>query len=113
MPIKKRSKKDKKVTVKKTVRKAARKLAAKKAAVVKPIGRVTHFYSHIKVAVVKFSKAVRKGTPVRFHGATTDFKQKLDSMQYEHEPLATAPKGKQVGVKVRSRVREGDQIFPE
>ncbi|OGY98775.1 MAG: hypothetical protein A2855_00630 [Candidatus Liptonbacteria bacterium RIFCSPHIGHO2_01_FULL_57_28] len=83
----------------------------KKPADPKPIGRVTHFYTEIKVAVIKFSKPVKKGTAVQIKGATTDFSQKLDSMQYDHKPLATAPKGKQVGVKVKKRVREGDQVY--
>lgn len=79
----------------------------------KPIGRVTHFYGGIKVAVVKFSADIKKGTPVRFEGATTKFSQKLDSMQYEHASLAKAPKGKKIGVKVKSRVREGDKVYTE
>jgi putative protease len=79
----------------------------------KPIGRVTHFYGGIKVAVVKFSKATKKGATVRFRGATTDFKQKLASMQYDHKTVASAPKGKEVGIKVSKRVREGDKVYPE
>lgn len=85
----------------------------KTAKAVKPIGTVTHFYGDIKVAVIKFSKPVAAGTPVRFEGATTKFSQKLDSMQYEHESLSKAPKGKLIGVKVKSRVRAGDKVFAE
>lgn len=101
-----------KKVVRKTVKKAAsKKTVAKKTTTPKAVGRVTHFYREIKVAVVKFSKPIKQGTEVSFRGATTDFKQKLDSMQYDHKALATAPKGKQVGVKVKSRVREGDQVY--
>lgn len=92
-------------------KKTVKKMAPKKPAMPKPVGRVTHFYREIKVAVVKFSKPVKQGTEVSFRGATTDFKQKLDSMQYDHKAVAKAPKGKQVGVKVKSRVREGDQVY--
>jgi hypothetical protein len=100
---------------KKAVRKATPKAApkGKKAAVLKPIGKVTHFFREIKVAIVKFSKPVKKGTTVRFRGATTDFAQKLESLQYEHKVIATAPKGKQIGIKVKKRVREGDKVYPE
>ena len=101
-----------KKAVKKVRKPAARKKVTKKKSFgPKPIGQVTHFYREIKVAVVKFSKSVKQGTPVLFKGATTDFSQKLDSMQYDHKAVAKAPKGKQVGVKVRSRVREGDQVY--
>lgn len=79
----------------------------------KPIGVVTHFYNHIKVAIVKFKKPVRVGTNVRFRGATTDFTQALQSLQYDHKPIALAPRAKQIGVKVLKRVREGDGVFVE
>jgi hypothetical protein len=34
-------------------------------------------------------------------------------MQYNHQPIKIAKKGKEVGVKVNDRVREGDQVFEE
>lgn len=98
---------------KKAVSKKAvsKKAGSKKSATPKAIGRVAHFYGGIKVAIVRFSKPMKQGTEVRFRGSTTDFSQKLDSMQYDHKAVATAPKGKQIGVKVKSRVREGDQVY--
>lgn len=110
MAIKKRSKKIKKA-VKRPAAKKAKKKPAKRA-VLKPVGKVTHFYGGIKVAIVKFSKPVRQGTEVTFKGATTEFSQKLDSMQYDHEAVKVAAKGKQTGVKVKKRVREGDLVYP-
>jgi len=50
------------------------------------------------------------GTVLYFKGATTDFKHPVKSMQYNHEPVAVAPKGKQIGIKVPKRVREGDNV---
>ena len=79
----------------------------------RPIGRVTHFYGGIKVAIVKFKQDIRKNTKVRFKGATTDFAQSLDSMQYDHKAIAKAPKGKLIGIKVKKRVREGDDVYAE
>lgn len=79
----------------------------------KPVGRVTHYFRKIKVAIVKFSKPVRAGALLYFRGATTDFKQEAESLQYNHKPLRTAPKGKQVGIKVLKRVREGDKVYVE
>lgn len=104
-----------KKTAKRTAKKAvpkkssAKNLAKKKEEV---LGVVTHFYGHIKVAVVRARKPIRTGTKIRFRGATTDFVQPIASMQYDHKPIATAPKGKQVGMKVKSRVREGDKLYP-
>ena len=87
-----------------------KKTRAKKAP--KPIGAVTHFYNKIGVAIVKFNKAVPAGTKLAFKGATTDFQEVVESMQYNHEPIAKAPKGKLVGIKVKKSVREGDAVYP-
>lgn len=78
---------------------------------VKPIGTVTHYYGGIGVAIVKFSKPVPRGTKVNFSGATTNFSQALDSMQFDHREIESAPKGKEVGVKVGEKVREGDEVY--
>ncbi len=88
---------------------AAKKPKAPKAA--KPIGMVTHFYSNIGVAIVKFKKEVGVGARVHFKGVTTDFDETITSMQYDHKPIETAPKGKEIGIKVKDKVREGDEVF--
>lgn len=77
----------------------------------KPIGVVTHFYSNLGVAIVKFTKAVPVGTKVKFKGATTDFEETVQSMQYDHKPIESAKKGQEVGIKVVSKVREGDEVY--
>ena len=77
----------------------------------KPIGEVVHFFNNINVAVVKFNRKVEAGIEVHFSGATTDFKQKLDSMQFDHKEVKEAAKGKEVGVKVKDRVRSGDDVY--
>jgi len=70
----------------------------KKSTIPKPIGKVTHYYGGIGVAVIKFSKPVKAGAVVAFRGATTDFEQPLASMQYDHKEVKAAVKGKEVGV---------------
>lgn len=95
-------------TAKKIVKKAVK---AAKPKVIKPIGVVTHFYGGIEVAIVKFKVPVKKGSAISFRGATTDFDQKIKSMQYDHKDIAVAKKGQEVGMKVDDKVREGDEIF--
>lgn len=77
----------------------------------KAIGVVTHFYGGIKVAIVKFKTPVTLGAELQLLGATTDFKQKATSFQFDHAALTKAPKGKEVGMKVSKKVREGDRIY--
>jgi putative protease len=44
-------------------------------------------------------------------GATTDFAQRVKSMQIEHEAVEAARRGAEVGIKVRYRCRPGDRVF--
>jgi len=76
-----------------------------------PIGEVTHYYNKIGVAIVKFFKTVPVGTRVRFHGAATDFEQTISSMQFDHKEISEAKKNQEVGIKVDSKVREGDKVY--
>lgn len=93
----------------------SRIFGSKKVSVGKPagkiIGEVTHFYSDLGVAIVKFNKNVPSGTTLHFHGATTDFKDVAQSMQYDHKPIEEAKKGQEVGIKVKGKVREGDEVY--
>ena len=78
---------------------------------VKPVGKVTHYYAHIKVAIVKFNTKIKAGTELYFKGATTDFKEASKSMQFDHKPVAAAMPKKQIGIKLKKRVREGDLVY--
>jgi putative protease len=77
----------------------------------KQIGEVTHFYGGLSVAIVKFKEPVRIGDEIRFFGATTDFSEKIGSMQYNHKDIEEAKKGQEVGIKVGDKVREGDEVY--
>ena len=94
--------------------KAKKKVVKKKKATpkkIKPVGKVTHYYAHIKVAIVKFNTKVKVGTELYFKGATTDFKEASKSMQFDHKPVAAAMPKKQIGIKLKKRVREGDLVY--
>ena len=75
------------------------------------IGEVTHYFTHLSVAVVKLADHLKVGDEVHIKGATTDFTQKIDSMQIHGKDIREANKGESVGMKVKDRVREGDKIF--
>jgi hypothetical protein len=101
-------KKSKKKVAKKVAKKSAKPKKAAKAK--KPIGQVTHFFNEISVAIVKFNTKVPVGKELHYKGATTDFKELVKSMQYDHNPIDVAPKGKEIGIKVKKRVRQGDEV---
>lgn len=114
MKKKKSAKSNKKVaakrkpTPKKKPARAAKPAPVKK---IKPVGKVTHYYTHIKVAIVKFNTKIKAGTELYFKGATTDFKEAAKSMQFDHEAIKVAPAKKQIGIKLKKRVREGDLVY--
>lgn len=91
--------------------KAKRAIIPKTAKKEKPAGKVIHYYGDIKVAIVKFNRPVKKGTEIHLEGATTNFSQKIESMQFDHKPIAAAKKGQQVGIKVKKKTREGDLLY--
>lgn len=107
----------KKVSRKSAAKRAVKKTTKKRAVLVKAIkgpkaiGTVTHFYDGLGVAIVKFSKAMAIGTPLKFKGATTDFEDKIISMQFDRKPITLARKNLEVGIKVKGKVREGDKVF--
>ena len=108
---KKINKKSAKKKVKKSSKKTIKK-STKKVPQLKPMGKITHFYGNIKVAIIKFNKPFKAGGKILIKGATTDFKQVVSSVQYNHEPIKVAKKNQQVGVKVSKKVREGDVVYP-
>ena len=78
----------------------------------KLIGKITHYFTNIGVAVVEITAAgLKAGDKIHVKGATSDFEQAVDSMQVEHENVDKAKKGESVGLKVEQPVREGDEVF--
>lgn len=78
----------------------------------KLIGKVTHYFSKIGVAVIELSGPLSKGDIVRIVGGeATDFEQTIDSMEMEHEKIEKAKKGDAIGTKVKEKVREGYKVF--
>ncbi|MFH1671374.1 MAG: EF-Tu/IF-2/RF-3 family GTPase [Candidatus Portnoybacteria bacterium] len=77
----------------------------------KLIGKVTHYFTNIGVAVIEITNGKLKvGDTLRIKGATSDFEQSVDSMQVEHENVEKAKKGESVGLKVDQQAREGDEV---
>lgn len=75
------------------------------------VGRVTHFYTRISVAVVDLTGDLSVGDKVVIKGASTNFEQLIESMQIEHENVEHAGAGQSVGLKVTERAREGDVVY--
>jgi putative protease len=75
------------------------------------VGKVAHYYSGLGVAVVEMEGELRVGDEVAIRGYTTDFTQRIESMEMEHERIEVAKRGDSIGLKVKGRVREGDLVY--
>jgi len=76
------------------------------------VGRVVHFFPKVKVAVFKVDKGrVSVGDVIRIKGHTTDFAQKISSMEIEHEKVESVSSGREAAIKVKKRTRIGDKIL--
>jgi putative protease len=75
------------------------------------IGKVTHFFDHICVAVLELEKPVQVGDTVHFLGHSTDFEQEVTSLQIEHKPVEKAKPGQDIAMKVAQKVHPNDAVF--
>ena len=131
----KKSRKAKKSTLKrkkpvrKVVRKvvkAARKVFKKPAPKPKPsmppaappppgerMGVVTHYYGHLSVAVVKLEPGIRLrvGDNIHIKGHTSDFAQRVESLQVGHAPVNEVGPDDDFGLKVVEHAREHDVVY--
>lgn len=75
------------------------------------IGKVTHYYNKIGVAVIELGKTLSAGDKIKISGHDKEFTQEAVSMQMEHEQIKKAKKGDSVGLKVDKQVKPGDLVF--
>jgi len=76
------------------------------------VGIVTHYYSHLGVAVVQVNKgSLKTGDTIHITGHSTDFTQVIASMEYEHQHVDQAGAGQSVGLKVADDAREHDIVY--
>ncbi len=84
----------------------------KKEGKLKLIGKITHYFSNIEVAVIKLSAPLKVRETIRVVGGQeTDFEQKVSSMQIDHKEVKSAKKGDSVGMKIDEKVHEGYKVF--
>lgn len=76
------------------------------------IGVVTHYYGQPSVAIVKLESAtLRLGDTVHFRGHTSDFSQRVESLQVEHAAVDAVGPNDDFGIKVAQPVREHDVVY--
>ncbi len=77
----------------------------------KKVGVISHYYPGIGVAVVEVNEELKVGDEIAIRGYTTDFTQKIESMEIAHKKIDVAKNGNSIGLKVKDRVREEDKVY--
>lgn len=78
----------------------------------KLIGKVTHYFDKIKVAIIELDGPLNVGDKIRIIGGeSTDFDQTVESMEIEHEKIKKGKKGDSIGVETKEKVREGYKVY--
>jgi len=77
----------------------------------KEIGKISGYFSHVSVAAIKLSAPLKVGDKIHIKGHTTDFEEKIASMQIENKSVKEAKKGDHIGIKVKDKVRPNDKVL--
>lgn len=75
------------------------------------VGKVVSYFTKIGVAAIELTNTLSVGDKIHIKGTTTDFTQKVESIQIEGQNLDKAEAGQSIGIKVKDRVRSNDKIY--
>ncbi|MBZ0170650.1 translation elongation factor-like protein [Candidatus Methylomirabilis lanthanidiphila] len=76
------------------------------------IGYVKDYFAKVGVAAIEITEGqLTVGDTIHIKGHTTELTQRVDSIQLEHQSLQRAESGQLIGIKVRERVRQHDQVL--
>ena len=77
----------------------------------KPIGKISHYFSKINVAIVELEDSLKVGEKILIEGPDTAFEQEVESIQIENEPVQEADEGQSIGLKTIKPVKAGFLIY--
>ena len=76
------------------------------------VGTVTHYFGKAHVAGIELTDGeLHVGDSIHIVGHTSDFTQKVDSMQIDRAAVDEAHIGDMIGIRVAEHAREHDQVF--
>lgn len=76
------------------------------------LGTVTHYFKGPRVAVVRVSEGeLAVGDEIHLVGHTTDFTERVSSMEVEHQKIERAIAGQEVAIQVVERARPHDRVY--
>jgi len=76
------------------------------------VGIVTHYYSHLSVAIIRMERgSLREGDTVHIQGHTSDFRQRVESMEIDHVHVMQVGAKQEFGMRVAEHAREHDVVY--
>ncbi len=76
------------------------------------IGSVIKFFDKTSVAAVKLDFGdLAIGDTVRIKGSATDFTQKVETMEFDHQPVQKAIRGQFTGIKLSQAAKPFDLVY--
>ena len=76
------------------------------------VGKITHYYDKLGVAVLELEDSLNAGDKIRFvRGGEDLFEQTVSSMQVEHQVIENAKAGDIVGLKADQAVKDGAEVY--
>jgi putative protease len=76
------------------------------------IGHITHYFGKIQVAAIELTDGdLAVGETIHIKGHTSDFNEKIGSMQIDRVEVPKATKGQSIGIRVSEHARVGDEVY--
>lgn len=75
------------------------------------IGKVTHYYNHLQVAVLSLTNQLKLGDKIHILGHTTDLVERVASIEVDHHAVDWVEAGDNVAIKVNGPVHEHDTVY--
>lgn len=76
------------------------------------VGKVSHYYNKIGVAVIDLEGSLRVGDTIKFvRGGEDLFTQEVTSMQLEHKTVEEAGNGDSIGVQTDQEIKNGAEVY--
>lgn len=75
------------------------------------VGKVTHYYNHLGVASLTLREGLKLGDKIHILGHTTDFVQRVTSLEVDHHTVLWVKAGDNMAIKVLQPVHVHDTVF--
>lgn len=77
-----------------------------------PIGKVTHYYDKLGVAIVDLAEgSLKVGAAVKFKRGEEEFNQTISSLQVDHKAVDEVKAGDSFGLKVDQPTKVGTLVY--